>query len=382
MKLQAKDLPEIWFWQIIISPHMAELAVELARQGCKVIFVASQAMSTERSTQGWLVPDLSGVALKWIDHDDAVLRLVEGAGSHSVHLCQGIRANGRVSIAQKALARRKLEQWVVMETVEDSGLRGLFKRIAYSRVFRNHRKLAGGVLAIGHRTAAWVIARGMPANRVFPFAYFLSDASAHKDVEVISAGFRFIFVGQLIPRKRVDLLIDALAELKNKNFEAWFVGAGVEESVLKELADKKLNGRARWLGPLSITDVPSVIAQADCLVLPSFHDGWGAVCSEALMIGTPVICSDACGAAGVVRASGVGGVFPRDDPKILTQLLAQNLDAGIVGREKRSAIAYWGQALGAKSGAAYLIEILRGNAPPAPPWQRGVIEHTRGTATL
>lgn len=52
------------------------------------------------------------------------------------------------------------------------------------------------------------------------------------------------------------------------------------------------------------------MARADVLVLPSWHDGWGAVVSEALMAGTPAIASDACGSAGVVRASGVGGGVP------------------------------------------------------------------------
>ena len=40
------------------------------------------------------------------------------------------------------------------------------------------------------------------------------------------------------------------------------------------------------------------------------------------MVGTPVICSDACGSAGVVHASGVGGVFRSSDHCALTAELA------------------------------------------------------------
>jgi hypothetical protein len=72
---------------------------------------------------------------------------------------------------------------------------------------------------------------------------------------------------------------------------------------------------AGWGSYLS-TEVPRAMAQADCLVLPSIHDGWGAVASESLMVGTPVVCSDACGVAGVVQASGVGGVFPVKDKDV------------------------------------------------------------------
>ena len=63
----------------------------------------------------------------------------------------------------------------------------------------------------------------------------------------------------------------------------------------------------------TITKIPEVICESDCLVLPSRYDGWGAVISEALMVGTPVICSDNCGAANVVTASNVGSVFSTND---------------------------------------------------------------------
>lgn len=168
-------LPEVWFWQLIISPHMAELAVALARQGCRVVCVASQAMSSERSRQGWIAPNLSGVTVNWAESNEAVQRLVASANEDSIHLCQGIRANGRVALAQKALAMRGLKQFAVMETVEDSGWRGLLKRQIYRNLFRSRKNVLSGVLAIGYRTMDWIAARGMPAERVFPFAYFLSD---------------------------------------------------------------------------------------------------------------------------------------------------------------------------------------------------------------
>ena len=34
-----------------------------------------------------------------------------------------------------------------------------------------------------------------------------------------------------------------------------------------------------------MSKISEIINQVDCLVLPSYHDGWGAVVSEALLIG-------------------------------------------------------------------------------------------------
>ena len=135
---------------------------------------AQRSMSEDRKGQGWKQPDLVNVQLELAPTTLAVHALVKAAPVDSIHVCMGIRANGLVREAQCGLAARGLRQWVIMETVEDVGCRGVFKRLEYRRLFIQWRRRIEGVLAIGYRTPDWVIARGMPAERVFPFAYFLS----------------------------------------------------------------------------------------------------------------------------------------------------------------------------------------------------------------
>lgn len=363
----------IWFWQRIVSPHMAGLAVALARRGCKVTYAAEENMSADRAQQGWAVPVLPGVDLVYGASQLAVQSLVRNAPPESVHICQGVRSNGLVASAQRALAARGLRQWVVMETVNDAGWIGCLKRAEYRRLFYARAAALQGVLATGYRTADWVAARGMRANQVYPFAYFLPDGDVPSAVCQREPGpFRFVFAGQLIPRKRVDWLISALAGLTQQAFELWIVGTGPQEPALRALAGSGLGDRVRWMGQLPLTDVPAVLAQADCLVLPSVHDGWGAVVSEALMAGTPVICSDACGAAGVVRASGLGGVFGSADRAALACLLEQALGNGPLPLAESAALAGWAGCLGGRAGADYLMQILDHtdgrSARPLPPW--------------
>lgn len=369
-------MPEIWFWQRIISPHMVGLAVALARRGRKVTYVAEQAMSADRAKQGWAVPRLADVNLIYIESRMAVKSLVCSATRDSVHICQGIRANGLVANAQRLLASRGLQSWVVMETVNDAVWYGALKRAEYSRLFHKYAASLQGVLACGHRATNWVAERGLPHAMVFPFAYFLPDNNPSATLHRCRPGsFRFVFAGQLIPRKRVDWLINALASLTDQAFELCIVGTGPVEPALRALAAQSLGRPVSWLGQLPLNEVPAVMAQCDCLVLPSVHDGWGAVASEALMTGTPVICSDACGVAGAVRASGVGGVFPVNDEVALTQLLAAQLVQGAVQSDTRRQIADWAACLGAAAGAAYLEEILTykqncHGARPEAPWAR------------
>lgn len=369
-------MDEIWFWQEIVSPHMTGLASALAPLGCKVTYVAEQELSIDRVKLGWQAPQMNGVHLRFVSDNEAAHGLAQQATTSSVHICQGIRANGTVAVAQHALSKRGLRQWVVMETVDDAGAWGLAKRLEYDRLFRGKARLLEGVLAIGHRTMDWIIARGMTAERVYPFAYFLPQAgnrdhTVHREV----GSFRFLFVGQFIERKRLDLLVHNLAEFLDREFELLVVGNGPEERRLRILAESALPGRVRWLGRRPQAEVPAIMSQANCLVLPSRHDGWGAVISEALMVGTPVICSDACGAAGVVKASKTGGVFASDRDDELRARLDEQLKSEPISMEDRLRLASWASALGADAGARYLINILaysvNGGSRPMPPWHPG-----------
>jgi hypothetical protein len=366
----------IYIWQRIISPHMTGLAAALAATGREVTYVAEEAMCPARAQQGWQRPNCGGARLELAPSAYAVRAVVNDAATDSVHLCQGIRSNGSVGSAQKALARRGLRQWVLMETVEDAGWRGALKRLEYMRLLSLWRSSLQGVLATGWQTPAWVVARGMPENRVFPFAYFLPDNGlGHAASAEEGRPYRYAFVGQLIARKRLDLLMSALGGLAARDVELVIIGGGPLEPELRRLAETVCPGRVHWKGPLPMAEVPQELAGADCLVLPSRHDGWGAVVSEALMVGTPAVCSDACGAAEVVFASGVGGVFPSGDRGALGGMLGDMVKRGRLSAGQRRELANWAQALGATAGAKYLLSILDHvngeGARPSPPWRSG-----------
>ena len=363
---------ELWFWERITSPHVAGLLGALARSGCRVTYVAEMPMLEDRVLQGWAPPSLDGVNLHLVRSREEVWSIVNMAPPSSIHICDGVRGNGLANVAQVGLASRGLRQWVAMETVDDSGWRGVAKRLEYRRLFWKWGGRIQGVLATGAMTADWVRARGLPIELVYPFAYFLSEPERLRiEQREPRAAFQVIFVGALIPRKRVDLLIAALARIPDPFVELTVVGGGELESMLKSMAEAMLPGRVTWTGTLPMGEAQAAIAKADCLVLPSRHDGWGAVVSEALMAGTPVICSEGCGTAVVVRASGHGGVFESGSVAGLADQLTRIIARGRLSDGERDALADWAQCLGAEAGAKYLLRVLdhadgRGARPEAP----------------
>jgi glycosyltransferase involved in cell wall biosynthesis len=129
-------------------------------------------------------------------------------------------------------------------------------------------------------------------------------------------GFRLLFVGRLEREKGVEILA-----------EAWR-RAGLDDDARLVLAG---TGPLEPQGPgielrghVPREDLPALYASADALVLPSirtatFLEPWGLVVNEAMHQGTPVIASDAVGAAagGLVQDGRNGLVAPAGDAQAL-----------------------------------------------------------------
>lgn len=353
----------VWFWIEMLSPHIGALAAMLAKRGFKVFYVANHGLFKERYQQGWEKPNLGRAKLIIAPNKKDLIRLVLKVPEDSIHFSQGFRGNGQIKIAQNILRKRSLKHWVMMETVDDTRWHGPLKRIIYRLIFLRWRNHLTGVLSIGQNSLSWIIGRGMKKSRVYPFAYFLKDPknfdlSKKFKIKKKNTPFRFIYIGNLIKRKKVDHLINAFAALKFEKVELWIVGRGPEEEYLRSLADYLTPKKVKWFGVIPMSKVSNIIRESDCLILPSRFDGWGAVVSESLMAGTPAVCSDKCGSSVIVKASGVGGVYSFNNKNAFVNILRKQYKQGKLNLKQRQKIAQWARCLGASSGAEYLDLII------------------------
>lgn len=365
-------IDSIVFWQRMQTPHMTELACELARLKINVVFVAEQELSVERRAMGWTLGGLHGVATYFVASANDAVNLADSFPSTAVHITQGVRSNGLIAHAQKRLVALGRRQFPIIEKVDLRGSHSLIKEILYAFRFWSIADSVEGILAIGEGTSAWIRRHAPRRMQVYPFAYFLAGSRILRHKSEPNS-FRLIFTGALVKRKRVDLLLHALCGHRDRPFTLDIVGDGPERASLERFCKAELPGRVVFHGTLSMDRAACCIAESDCLVLPSDHDGWGAVVSEAQINGTPAICSTECGACGTVRASGTGAVFAAGDLVSLQDCLRAVLDRGPLRQEERERLAQWAQCLTAKEGARYLLEILnRASSPPlVPPWLRG-----------
>jgi phosphatidylinositol alpha-1,6-mannosyltransferase len=117
------------------------------------------------------------------------------------------------------------------------------------------------------------------------------------------------------PRKNIDLVLHALASLKDGfEFEYTIAGEGQLRPELERLADSLgLGNRVRFVGRVSDAELRDLYAHADLFVLtasivPGSHEGFGIVYLEAAASGVPSLAARLAGAAEAV-AEGRSGFF-------------------------------------------------------------------------
>jgi glycosyltransferase involved in cell wall biosynthesis len=118
-----------------------------------------------------------------------------------------------------------------------------------------------------------------------------------------------VWIGMIAALKALPIFLKAMATLRDATpgLELRIVGSGPQEASCRALArNLGMDARIRWVGGLSHLEALTEINNADALVFTSLQEGTPHVVLEALSLGVPVICHDACGmGAAVTRGCGI-----------------------------------------------------------------------------
>lgn len=136
------------------------------------------------------------------------------------------------------------------------------------------------------------------------------------------------FVGRLADIKRADLLIDALALLRERGSDARveICGDGPERAALEARAHNAgLADRVTFHGMLM--DVTPVIRRAACVVLPSEFEGLPNTAVEALAAGVPIVARPVGDLPDLAIEGSTGKLFTAAEVGALAPALADALSA-------------------------------------------------------
>jgi len=124
-----------------------------------------------------------------------------------------------------------------------------------------------------------------------------------KYLPIGNTNYNIISVGNLVPKKGFDLLIQAVSDMidAGEKLSLSIIGAGPELSNLEEMiSDKDMQNHIRLLGRIDHDIVMNMYKYFDAFVLPSWSETFGIVYLEAMLAKLPVIGIKGEGIDGIV----------------------------------------------------------------------------------
>lgn len=223
---------------------------------------------------------------------------------------------------------------------------------------------AAGGLAVGSAAKRYLEAYGLAPERIriFPntidvsaYSRAADNARAHerelRRKRALPERF-MLFVGRLVEAKGVSDLLAAQASLGAAAPPLLVAGTGPLRDLVAAAPGVQL------LDFQGTADLIELYALAERLIVPSRDEPWGVVVNEALASGTPVIASDAVGAAEDLIRDGVDGlIYPSGDVRALADAMTAPL--GRVDPE-RSPIGGWTYEFGVQQ----FSDAVRASMPP------------------
>jgi len=130
-----------------------------------------------------------------------------------------------------------------------------------------------------------------------------------------------LFLGRVNEIKAPDMLIEAFARLKNTAAQLAIVGPdGGQLAKVKSLVQRyRLEDRVHITGLVSESDKAAAFQDADLFVLPSRYDAYPTTIMEACMTGTPMVVTEGCQSASLVRDR-IADVVPFDASAFATAM--------------------------------------------------------------
>lgn len=132
-----------------------------------------------------------------------------------------------------------------------------------------------------------------------------------------------VFLGRLVSDKGLDLVLDAMADLAQRELfpHLTVIGGGPELANLQKQADDLgLSSRIEWVGPQSGAELRENLNRHSIMVVPSrWNEPFGIVALEGAACGCVVVGSQGGGLQDAIGAA--GATFPNGDALALATIL-------------------------------------------------------------
>jgi len=148
-----------------------------------------------------------------------------------------------------------------------------------------------------------------------------------------------VYLGRLTKKKRVDLVVRAMAEPALRRREVRLLIAGGPDGTIQDpvalAREIGVHERVTMLGPVDSTRRRDLLRECDVFVLPSEDESFGVAVAEAMASGARVVTSEHVGiAAGALKDRALK--VARNDPASIAQAIVDALDDSELPKRARS----------------------------------------------
>lgn len=193
------------------------------------------------------------------------------------------------------------------------------------------------VIAVSKALKKKIVALGIPEGKVVFVPnifdnkkfYPMDRKEAIKQVNAPTANKIILYVGNLVPIKGLEYLIDAISILvKTRNdFLLVMVGDGESRSLIeRKINELNLNNHIRLIGRRPHNEIPYWMNACDIFVMSSLNEGWPTVISEALACGKPVVATKVGGIPEIITHEKLGLLVEPNNPAAMAMALENALD--------------------------------------------------------
>ncbi len=201
----------------------------------------------------------------------------------------------------------------------------------------------------------------LPHVVAYPAGDRFNPQMSHEEIYArahLPVPLRILFLGNIIPRKGLATLLQAVASIPHNHWEVKVAGSlTVEPAYTRRIrrwtVDHGLADNVRFIGALSEEQLTEQLRTSHILAVPSSYEGYGIVYLEGMGFGLPAIATTG-GAAGEIITSGQDGflISPgdvealRDHIKQLIENRELLVKLGQAARERFLSHPGWRQTTG------------------------------------
>jgi glycosyltransferase involved in cell wall biosynthesis len=230
-----------------------------------------------------------------------------------------------------------------------SGLIGSLKKF----IIKNSHKY----ITYGSKATEYLIAFGAQPKNIYTgcntvdTSYFSTKVQQYRKNPEFNANrkkypkYMFLYVGQLIERKNVKLILEAFYLLDNNDYGLFIIGSGEQEKYLQEYVNSKNIKNIYFEGYKKKEELIKYYALSNAIILPSYKEVWGLVVNEALACDLYCLVSKNCGVYyDLIEEDKTGNGFDPNNVQQLVYLLKSYNNRTISIDKRKISISRYGDA--------------------------------------